>query len=109
MKTILFQGDSITDTGRDKQNPTSLGNGYASMTASKICVDYPGQYECFNRGISGNRSVDLYARIKAHGTNMKPDIMTILIGINDVWHEFGSQNGVDAPKYERIMDMFFSL
>ena len=108
MKTILFQGDSITDTGRIREKPENLGTGYALMTAAKVRVDYPGQYECVNRGISGNRSVDLYARIKAHGTNLKPDIMTVLIGINYVWHEFGSQNGVDAPKYERILDMFFS-
>ena len=46
MKTILFQGDSITDTGRNRENIISLGTGYANMTAGKILVDYPGQYQC---------------------------------------------------------------
>ena len=108
MKTILFQGDSITDTGRNRENNISLGTGYALMTAGKILVDYPGQYQCINKGVSGNRCVDLYARIKLDAINLAPDILTILIGVNDVWHEFARQNGVSAPKFEKIMDMYLS-
>ena len=106
MKTILFQGDSITDCHRNREVSNSLGSGYALMTAGKINLDYPGKYHFLNRGISGNRIVDLYARIKADAINLKPDIMTVLIGVNDVWHEFNKQNGVSNEKFARILEMF---
>lgn len=105
MKTFLFQGDSITDTGRAADNSGyNLGFGYAAVTAAKLGRKYPGM--CFfNKGVSGNRVVDLYSRIKADFINLKPDYISILIGINDVWHEVGSQNGVSAEKYEKIYSM----
>lgn len=106
MKTVLFQGDSITDAQRIRTSETFAGSGYATMTAGKIAVDYPGKYRMLNRGISGNRSTDLYARIKSDVINLKPDIMTVLIGVNDVWHEINWQNGVSPEKYERILSMF---
>lgn len=102
MKTILFQGDSITDAKRIRENGDHLGSGYALMTAGKIAVDFPGKYRMLNRGISGNRSVDLYARIKADIINLKPDYLSILIGVNDAWHELDFSNGVSAEKYEFI-------
>lgn len=102
MKTILFQGDSITDAGRDFQNDDFMGYGYATMTAGKIAVDWPGQYKMINKGISGNRIVDVYARMKRDIINLNPGYMSILIGVNDVWHEFGEKNGVDAVKFERV-------
>jgi lysophospholipase L1-like esterase len=104
MKTILFQGDSITDAGRDFQNDAQLGYGYANMTAGKIAVDYPGQYKMINKGISGNRIVDVYARMKADIINLDPSYMSILIGVNDVWHELEWQNGVAPEKFERVYD-----
>ena len=104
MKTILFQGDSITDAGRDFQNDAQLGYGYANMTAGKIAVDYPGQYKMINKGISGNRIVDVYARMKADIINLNPSYMSILIGVNDVWHELEWQNGVAPEKFERVYD-----
>lgn len=107
MQTIVFQGDSITDGERNRSNDKYMGSGYATMTAGKIAVDYPGEYCFFNRGISGNRSVDLYARIKKDVLNLEPDILTVMIGINDVWHEFKSQNGVGVQKYEMLLDLFF--
>ena len=84
MKLILFQGDSITDTGRDFNYDHNTGYGYVTMTAGKIAVDYPGQFRFLNRGISGNRIVDVYARIKKDIINLKPDYVSILIGVNDV-------------------------
>ena len=108
MKTILFQGDSITDAGRSRDFDKYMGFGYATMTAGKIGADYPGKYLCLNRGISGNRSTDLYARIKSDTINLKPDILTILIGVNDVLHEFYHQNGVCAEKYGRILEMYIA-
>lgn len=104
MKTILFQGDSITDAGRDFHNDEFMGYGYATMTAGKIAVDYPGQFRMVNKGISGNRIVDVYARMKKDIINLDPSFMSILIGVNDVWHEFGEKNGVDAVKFERVYD-----
>ena len=68
------------------------------MIRATLNVDMIGKYEFLNRGISGNRIVDLYARIKADIINLKPDIMSILIGVNDVWHEIVSQNGVDFKR-----------
>lgn len=107
MKTILLQGDSITDAGRSKTDDIETGYGYATMVMGQIGVDYPGEYTMYNRGISGNRVVDLYARIKRDIINLKPDVLSILIGVNDVWHELGfaGGNGVDAEKYFKIYSM----
>ncbi|MBE6688341.1 MAG: lysophospholipase [Ruminococcaceae bacterium] len=103
---ILFQGDSITDAGRARDSDGYVGVGYPLLVKSALGFEAPGKYEFFNRGISGNRIVDLYARIKNDIINLKPDVMSILIGVNDVWHEFAeSPNGVDAEKYFRIYDM----
>lgn len=105
---ILFQGDSITDAGRDRAKPEHLGAGYPKFVAGHLAYETPDVYEFFNRGISGNRIVDVYARIKADIINLKPDVMSLLIGVNDVWHEVNHQNGVDAEKFERIYDMLIS-
>lgn len=101
-KLVLFQGDSITDAWRSREYPTELGIGYSQMAASEVMFDHPGEYTFLNRGVSGNRIVDLYARMKADIINLKPDYMSILIGVNDVWHELNFQDGVSAEKYERI-------
>ena len=105
MKTFLFQGDSITDCGRDRDNIQSLGMGYPLVTAANIGSEYPEKFKFINKGISGNRIADVYARIKCDILNLKPDYMSILIGINDVWHELGCQNGIAAPKFEKIYSM----
>ncbi len=105
MKTILFQGDSITDCERRRDDPASLANGYPRLVAADVGFDDPNQYIFYNRGISGNRIVDLYARIKIDIINLKPDYMSILIGVNDTWHEINKQNGVDTAKYEKIYSM----
>lgn len=104
-KLILFQGDSITDCGRSKDNDGYLGCGYPRLVQSALGLDAPGEYRFINRGISGNRIVDVYARIKTDIINLKPDYMSIYIGVNDVWHELGSQNGVATPKFEKIYSM----
>lgn len=105
MKTILFQGDSITDAGRSREDNNHMGIGYPTLVSGELSFEYPGRYVMLNRGVSGNRVVDVYARIKVDILNLKPDIMSILIGVNDVWHEFGNQNGVDAEKYFKIYSM----
>lgn len=106
---ILFQGDSITDAGRARDNDINIGVGYPLLVKASLGFENPEKYEFFNRGISGNRVVDVYARIKNDIINLKPDVMSILIGVNDVWHEFSeSPNGVDAEKYFKIYDMLIS-
>ena len=101
-KVILFQGDSITDAGRKRDYDGNLGCGYPDMVAGTLGYRQPYQYKCYNRGISGNRVVDLYARIRKDMIHLSPDYMSILIGINDVWHEIGDKNGVDAEKFEMV-------
>ncbi len=104
--TVVFQGDSITDAGRGYGQKTpnrEMGNGYAALLTAQITATFPAaEPSCFNRGISGNRVVDLYARWKIDALNLKPDLLSILIGVNDTWHEFESGNGVEVPRYERI-------
>ena len=103
---ILFQGDSITDAGRSRDNDQYIGTGYPLLVKSELGYKHPGDYEFINRGISGNRIVDLYARIKCDIINLKPDVMSILIGVTDVWHEFSSNpNGVSAEKFFKIYSM----
>lgn len=102
---ILFQGDSITDAGRVREDETNVGRGYPILVKAKLGLENPGKYEFINKGISGNRVVDLYARIKSDIINLKPDVMSILIGVNDVWHEIARENGVDADKFYKIYDM----
>ena len=108
-QTILFQGDSITDCGRDRNaaGPNAgLGEGYAAMAATALLNRKGGgRLQIYNRGISGNRIVDLYARWKIDGLNLEPDVISILIGVNDTWHEFGSRNGVEVPRYEQFYRM----
>lgn len=108
MTRILFQGDSITDCGRSRDHDGYKGSGYAALVTAALNFEYPGEYEIINRAVSGNRVVDLYARIKADLINLKPDILSVHIGINDVWHEVAGKNGVDAEKFEKIYDMFLS-
>lgn len=108
MKKILFQGDSITDCGRDREADFKVGRGYAPNVAQSLGLDYPGEFEFVNKGILGNRIVALYARMKVDLINLKPDYMSILIGVNDVWHEINHKNGVSAKKYEKIYDMLIS-
>jgi lysophospholipase L1-like esterase len=115
-QVILFQGDSITDCGRNREaqdrpnDNGALGCGYASKIAGRLLADYPAQnLRIFNRGISGNRVVDLYARWKSDGVNLQPDWISILIGVNDTWHEFGSQNGVELDRFEQVYRMLLDL
>ena len=109
MKRILFQGDSITDMMRSRENDKFLGIGYPVLVGAELGLDYPNKYEFLNRAVSGNRIVDLYARIKSDIINLKPDIISFLIGINDVWHELDDRhNGVDAEKYYTIYSMLIS-
>ena len=101
-KVILFQGDSITDCDRDRVRHSHLGTGYPLLISAVLSEREPEKYLFHNRGISGNRIVDLYARIRMDMINLKPDYMSILVGINGVWHEYSDHNGVSAEKFELV-------
>lgn len=106
MKKILFQGDSITDAGRDRSNDhLNKGYGYATVVSAILGSKYPGEYEFENKGVSGNRIVDVYARIKCDILNIKPDYMSLLIGVNDVWHGIDWANGINNEKFDKIYRM----
>ena len=105
---ILFYGDSITDAGRVRATNghiNELGYGYVRVIADRLTGVAPEKYDVVNRGISGNRVVDLYARIKCDCWNENPDIVSILIGINDIWHEIDSCNGVEIDRFEKVYRM----
>ena len=88
---ILFQGDSITDAGRDKGNCHNMGTGYPKYAAELIKNAYPDvKFEFINLGISGNRTDQLFDRLTADAIAFQPDIISILIGVNDVWHRYGT-------------------
>ncbi len=108
MTKILFQGDSITDAGRSRDYDSVIGTGYPLLVKASLGYENPGEYEFINKGVSGDRIVDVYARIKRDIINYRPDVMSLLVGVNDVWHDVLFMNGVDAEKYFRIYDMLIS-
>jgi lysophospholipase L1-like esterase len=89
---ILFQGDSITDWGRDHAktipNDTgSLGTGYVLLASGQLLVKYPEkELKIYNKGISGNKVYQLAERWDVDALNLKPNILSIHIGVNDFWH-----------------------
>ena len=86
---ILFQGDSVTDAGRDRSDPHDMGNGYPRYASAMIQDSFPDtEFEFFNLGISGNRTEHLVERLEADFIEIQPDIVSILIGVNDVWHHY---------------------
>ena len=88
---IVFQGDSITDAGRDKRNYHHMGNGYPKYAAALIREAFPNaDIEMINQGISGNRTDQLFDRLYPDAIAFEPDVISILIGINDIWHRHGS-------------------
>ena len=104
-KRILFQGDSITDCCRNRSDFFGMGDGYAHLVRASLGMDFPREYQFLNRGISGNRIVDLYARIKSDLINLEPDYLSLYIGVNDTWHEIADKNGVSTEKFEKIYNM----
>ncbi len=95
---ILFQGDSITDAGRNKKDAVAnegLGRGYPNHVATAIHQAMPEkEIQVHNRGISGNKVPDLDRRWQKDCIDIQPDILSILIGVNDIWHALnGNYNG----------------
>ena len=98
---ILFQGDSITDAGRSRDDLSDLGRGYALMAAGWLGLRQPEQGLRFaNRGVSGNRCADLVERWQADCLALRPDLLSIYIGINDTWRRFDSGLATSAAAFE---------
>ena len=112
---IVFQGDSITDAGRDKENQEanssrSLGHGYASLIAAEMLGRYPAKnWQCFNRGISGNKVFQLAERWKEDCLDLEPDVLSILIGVNDFWHTLSSGYTGTVEVYEQDLRNLLDL
>ena len=111
MKTILFQGDSITDCGRLRptnnsfvkfynklKKKTPLGPGYPALVADEL----KGGYSFVNRGVGGDKAADVYSRIVADIINVKPGVMSLLVGVNDVWREFDQNCGTGLERFKKI-------
>lgn len=90
---ILFQGDSITDAGRsrddkDFNNANALGKGYAFLAACELLNKYANKnLKIYNKGISGNKVYQLAGRWDEDCLALKPTVLSILIGVNDYWHK----------------------
>jgi acyl-CoA thioesterase-1 len=99
--TVLFQGDSITDWGRDYSDPNDLGSGYPLKIAQYFSIFLNHKNVKFlNRGISGNRAIELKARWQQDCIDINPDYVSILIGINDCWRRYDSNDITTADEYE---------
>lgn len=103
---LLFQGDSITDVGREREgasanHPHSLGSGYALMGASTVLSEQPARdWRCYNRGVGGDTVRDLAARWEADTLALAPDVLSILVGVNDYWYLRAGDRNTTADRYE---------
>ena len=107
---ILFFGDSLTDMYRNFDTSvdmaTSYGTWYVFDIAGQLMYERPGFYQIINRGFSGSKVTDLYNHYEDDVIKEKPDVLTILIGINDVWHEIAVHNGTPIDVFE---ETYFKL
>jgi len=108
--TILFQGDSITDADRNHWKTHDLGGGYVKIVAKRLSFEHPELGVRFlNRGISGNRIRDLRERWQMDCLNLKPDIVSILIGVNDTLGTFFWGEPVSIEDFEKDYEYILSL
>jgi lysophospholipase L1-like esterase len=106
---LLFQGDSITDAGR-RDSPDGLGSGYVSIIAGLLNARSSGpRPRVENRGIGGDRSAELLARWKEDCEDLKPDTLSIMVGVNDVWRIRGEWNGQAYVPLDQFMENYRKL
>lgn len=97
---VLFQGDSVTDVGWRDDQETGLGWGYPRVIATRLRALYPEKnIQVVNRGISGNRVCDLKNRWTADCVDIKPTVVSILIGVNDTWRAFDHNDPTSLESY----------
>lgn len=98
---ILFQGDSITDADRNREDCHELGKGYPKYAAKYIKEYFDGMdFEFIDLGISGNQTIDLVNRLQSDFIDVQPDIVSILIGVNDTWHRAEKREWLSNEKFE---------
>ncbi len=86
---IVFFGDSITESNRNLLDPADLGVGYVKIAAGKLRLLYPEvPFEILNRGVGGDRTAELLARVQTDVLDEHPDVVALQVGVNDVWHRF---------------------
>jgi lysophospholipase L1-like esterase len=104
---ILLQGDSITDAMRDRSvadpnDPRGMGSGYAFIAASRLLAERPNDGLAFyNRGISGDKVFQLADRWERDCLSLKPNLLSILVGVNDIGHKIGGTYDGTFEVYER--------
>lgn len=109
-KTVLFQGDSITDCNRDREDIASLGNGYPLKVVQIYKNLFPQSNVNFvNKGISGNRVPDLLSRYQEDFLDIKPDFISILIGINDTWQRYTNNDPTSVEDFENNYNKLLSM
>ncbi len=98
---VLFQGDSVTDAGRDRANPDDMGDGYPRYASAMLMDAFPDEAFTFvNLGISGNRTADLVSRMEQDIVEVQPDIIVLLIGVNDVWFRYLYEDATTDEQFE---------
>ncbi|MFS0698600.1 SGNH/GDSL hydrolase family protein [Cellulomonas sp. 179-A 4D5 NHS] len=98
---ILLTGDSITDGGRDRSDPASLGHGYALLVAALAGARRPDLGLTFlNRGIGGDTARQLRDRWEADALALEPTVISVLVGINDTWRRYDSGRATSVDAYE---------
>lgn len=107
--TVLFQGDSITDTGRIRENEKNMGSGYAMLISAYCGSQYFEESPSFvNRGIGMSRVTDLYARLESDFLAVRPSWVSILIGINECLRRYDSNDPVSAQAFEKTYGTLLS-
>lgn len=105
-RTLLFQGDSITDAGRNRTRTGAndvggLGTGYPLLISAALREHFAASdLQIYNRGISGNTVPDLQGRWQADTIAIAPSVLSILIGVNDIWHARAKPETIDPAGYE---------
>lgn len=110
---LVFAGDSITDAGRDREDDGSLGDGYVALLAGELGATEATRAEptraepaqgaglvVVNRGIAGDRAVDLERRWERDVLAERPDVLTVYVGVNDMWRRYDSDDPTSAADFE---------
>lgn len=105
MTRILFQGDSVTDGEHSRVDDNDPGYCYPLYVRKELDVTCPDEYQILNRGINGNRVRDIYARMTTDIIELAPDIMSVLVGVNDVIAFVRrNENGTEPDEFYRVYE-----
>ncbi len=106
---IVFLGDSITDSGRDRDDEKSLGNGFVKVLSDKLRPLYPDtDLELINKGVSGNELCHILERLREDAIDLNPDAVVIMIGINNTLHKYSEGKELDLDKFEQDFITLFT-